>query len=711
MGFVIKKFSLQAIKEIIAKEKIAPSLFWVIPLGKGWKESDLFSIYNRFNNIDDLNLRSLCHLFVKGDPNSELKLSNSNPNISANGFNINNNGAVSNSFDGINKLLEPYEKSPQKSLIFICSNFDLPGWALTFNVDMISIDQVFDNLIIVLKRGEYQNLISLTQEVSESFENLEKARSKMSKFQGAKKFEIINNLERDIYTFCEHFNSLNQLKSIISNSDKLNLGPSIIEVLTKYSAYVTLHNFKNEVIYLIQNYRQLILDRKFSDLLSLVDVQLKSIANSFKYIPYDKVDYFVNNYEEWIILSRTEIQTYFINLFSKVQEFDKKRESEHDFFYPDYIRKSELFIQEIIDISPKMLIDLEIILKDYAKIISWDLPRMVGWKMSLLSEQSVTIGDFVESLNELFPESKIELEYDDEDFILNGDYFTDYFHHFLLENTAFFNDKRKLAEKMIGCFQPSYRKSVLRTLCSDKIEEYKDKSKLLTLLGWDQDPSYKNTISLISFFTLENGEYVITNPKHNTWNDLRKCLESYLTDITAIIKSYLIDDNDQIQNLVRRVHPDFTLKGNSNKSGASVLMSGTSALMIEALGPQWRADYDWGTFIQKINKIKEILNTNNHWEEDVKREEVIALELNPLFNDIFILTKDLFKVMPLHFRPISSHLCDLYSGEAWSHDLAEKKQLRIIIKEMDFDFKSNKEMIIWNPSKINPTVVKYKILK
>ena len=703
MGFVIKKFTLQAIKEIISKEKIAPSLFWVIPLGKPWTKNDLFKIYNQFNEVDSLDFKTLCHFFVKGDPDSNFKASNNKNNLSASGFNHKNNLDGSSQLDEFTKLLEPYEKKNQKSLIFLCSNFDLPGWGLSLNLDKISIDEVYQDFIEIIKKQNYENLINLTQEVSVSFKQLELIRNKLPKFQGDKKNEILSSLETAIISFNESFNSNYQIGLIIKNSEKLNLDDELINSLKKFEAFLIFHNNVTNTLLLINNYKTLILEKKYNEIINLVENNLKQIASKFKYIPDYKIDLFVNRFEDWLYETKADIKVYFKDLHSIINKFYSDRESEYDNHYPKYIKSSSLFLEEIMNISPRILIDLEEKFKKYTDVISWDQPRMIGWKASILSKHPKTVGSFVEYLNELFPESKIDLNQDDEDELLNGDFFTDYFHHILLENTSMFSDKRKLAEKMIGCFDLSQRKEILKSLNFINYDAH-DKSNILSLLGWEQDPSYKNTISLISFFTIENDMYVITNPKLNTWNDLRKCLESYLDDLTSIIKSHLISDNNQIQNLILRRHPDFSFTPGNNTSG-------TSLLIIEALGPKWKEDYDWGAFINILNHLIRILNTNNHWDEDIKREEHIANELNPLFNKLFILVKDYFKVMPLHFRPISSHLCDLYSGEAWSHDLNEKKQIRIIIKEIDLAFKSNKEMLIWNPSKINPTVVKYKILK
>ena len=146
----------------------------------------------------------------------------------------------------------------QKSLIFLCSNFDLPGWGLSLNLDKISIDEVYQDFIEIIKKQNYENLINLTQEVSVSFKQLELIRNKLPKFQGDKKNEILHSLETAIISFNESFNSNYQIGLIIKNSEKLNLDDELINSLKKFEAFLIFHNNVTNTLLLINNYKTLI---------------------------------------------------------------------------------------------------------------------------------------------------------------------------------------------------------------------------------------------------------------------------------------------------------------------------------------------------------------------------------------------------------------------------------------------------------------------
>lgn len=68
--------------------------------------------------------------------------------------------------------------------------------------------------------------------------------------------------------------------------------------------------------------------------------------------------------------------------------------------------------------------------------------------------------------------------------------------------------------------------------------------------------------------------------------------------------------------------------------------------------------------------------------------------------------------MPWHFKPISNFWTNpaVYSGRAWSHDHYDKKEIKILVWESETRINLNTEILVWNPSKINPVMTKYLIL-
>ena len=252
---------------------------------------------------------------------------------------------------------------------------------------------------------------------------------------------------------------------------------------------------------------------------------------------------------------------------------------------------------------------------------------------------------------------------------------------------------------------------------SDQLEFHHDLnneySNFLESLGWAKPDHVEYQTSLVSFFEKVDGTYVLSNPKIETWNSLRISIESYLKDLIKIITTNLPDSKNELYNLVLLRVSDFQFqtKNNWDREIENITI-GPANKIIYALGSNWKADFDWRNFYNLINKIREIINKPAHHNKIIRTEDVIANELNPLFNNFFELTKNIFKIMPWHFKPISNFWTNpaVYSGKAWSHDHYDKKEIKILVWESETKIELNKEILVWNPSKINPVMTKYFIL-
>jgi hypothetical protein len=371
-----------------------------------------------------------------------------------------------------------------------------------------------------------------------------------------------------------------------------------------------------------------------------------------------------------------------------------------DDYYPTYKRIANDLVEEVMKFSAIALIEIERSGLLELQIIAIDQPRMIGWKIANSISSRLSTISFAEYLNRDYG-ADIELNEINRDDKLDGDVFTDYLHHILINNSSKYGDKRKVAEKLMCYFNYDQRREVVDffRLTDD---QKTDNSKLLNGLGWaERTHDYFDT-SLISYFEKNaDGNYFITNPKKESYSGLREGLESYLKDLVRIIKKHLTSDENQLNKLILSKYPNFIKP--------KLLTSAPLCMMIHALGPLWQHNLNWDEYNKIILSINKILNEDGrvHHNELIRREDEVVRALNPLFNDLFKFTKTIFTIMPWHFRPTSNFMSNLYTGMAWSHDVKEKKEIRVLVWENEDEIEFGEEILIWNPSKINPVMTNY----
>jgi hypothetical protein len=382
----------------------------------------------------------------------------------------------------------------------------------------------------------------------------------------------------------------------------------------------------------------------------------------------------------------------------------------------DKVNKSQLplkikFFEKIVNVLPAFFIDLEKQFRNSTEIVFWDEMNMISWKAVTGIKQQKTVGDFLFFLKEILL-VEVDNSSIDNDIYLDGDIFYDYFHYLLTVKTFKFNDKRDIAKKILQYFRLDERKQILLSL-GQPIEMANDQNIFLNLLGW-QEPELKNyDTSIMSFFIKENDAYILNNASRETWSSLRESMESYLKDLIKILSSEITNDNSELYLIIRNADGEFrfNFEPNWNKEIEKITI-GPAARIIKALGNTWNSTLNWVDLYSTISKIGKLLNENrNHHSDIIRRDDLIAIEITPYFNQLFKLVKLNFKTMPWHFIPNSSiwSFPSVYSGIAWSHDEIEKREIKIVHSDTN-QIEFNKMILIWNPSKINPVMVNYKLL-
>ena len=715
MGYQLGTYSTKEIKELINEDKIMPSLFWVFPIGRGWKNHELEQIYSTFNDTQNRSIyQYLGNFFVK-----DLNLVKFDKKKKSSRF------ESVESTEEINDLLERFNNKVGKSLMILTSNFPMPGWGIV--VKITDVNDFLLNLNSLLTKDVFKPLVDLSFEIYPSYLELQKIKKNIPLEPKNNKLKLAESVISSIRQLKKNKNDGLVLKSVLS---KLQIfDDEQYTSLKKFQAYLLFKNSPLIVQELIERYLDKILNKEFDDLNEELGPSYIKIFKAFKFIPKDEVAILSKNIENWISNTEKEYDKFFEKLFDEIElkrsnilreandeniRFKNLKESWQQnliLHNPRHISMVSNFIEKVMELSPIFLIELEKKFKQNLIICPWDDVRMIGWKTSKCVDSQTDTLSFAIYLNEQF-NAEIEESDIDHHETLNGDVFTDYIHYILFKDKSKFGDRRKLVEKVLSYFRQRERMQILKNLDIQK-NESNDLSEFLHLLGWGKPTHVEYDTSLVSFFKKDGTRYILSNPKRETWNSLRISMESYLKDLIKIISKNLPYKSKEIQEIVRLKFNDFNFDFPSNwEKEFSHPTIFPASIIIFALGEQWKSELNWKVFHEIISKISNRLNPDSHFHEIIKIEDEIAKELNPLFNNLFEVSKEIFQIMPWHFKPNSKIFSNpaIYCGMAWSHDHFEKKEIRILAWESECEIELNKEILVWNPSKINPIMTNYKIL-
>jgi hypothetical protein len=128
---------------------------------------------------------------------------------------------------------------------------------------------------------------------------------------------------------------------------------------------------------------------------------------------------------------------------------------------------------------------------------------------------------------------------------------------------------------------------------------------------------------------------------------------------------------------------------------------GSAFIILEALLHENFPDRKevWENLLNNLSSLSKKLNPLSHHP----LEEIDTSNLQKEMSKILTCTNDLIVEMPWHFFPTqrNGYLPSVLTGNAWSHSYKEKRQMSIILWSGEEGLKN---MLIWNPSKINRVI-------
>ena len=740
MGYKIEAYSLAELNRISTPGKVVPALFWVIPVGQ-WDSSELEELWHHFttrtsicNELGLMLVKDTTRWDTHADSSQISDLSDLTGRLSE----LLPSG-ISRIYD--DEYLSPKERKNQ--ILILSGSYPQPGWGV-----LISLKKHAD-IERLLKNAIDPKVRSVFIRASNSF----KAWSALKKDKPVKGdvevlikkkkycvelYKVLESLLKELSS--EHLNNLyfEKLKKITKEGtfkeisqeidpligyadDKFILSLLLLkaskdinekELDSTLIRFVTQHNSKTNNLFESETNAQI--KEAASKLLKLKeDDRPKELFVLWSQNIYkNKIEYINNTVQDL----KTKFQSFIGEFELTVEQFESRYNSELTEWQREVEEKRLLFhnaLQEVLkshlENAPSFLLNLEkqtLLNEIPSKSVSWDPPRMIGWKI-LTEGIQIANFDITTYLKEMIPEFSKQVNNGsiNDDTLINGSLFTDYVHYISKSdiNLSSRNATKILLEKLLRL---SEIRTILRNYQQGETLDYTHPQmveKLLEKFGW---PAEKHSVkNKLADCIIENEGSVSIN-KSLKGNDIRIICENYCKDLVDTLSSMIGYTADELLDLVITNYPEYKSQKRGWNHEISNLTLGSanfilSTLLKEALPDKKEASIN---FIQSLNGLRNKFNDLSHDPPIGETSHLIEGIV-----DLLKYTNELIVEMPWHFYPVqrNGHQPIVLTGDAWSHSHKQNRQLSIILWHSDNNAES---MLVWNPSKVNPVMPDAKLI-
>ena len=722
MGYKIKSksFSLSELQKLSIPGRSVPSFFWLIPLGN-WDQKKIKVLWDFFNEEESI-CRDIGLMIVKD---------NSDNTINVTDFSVLTAKLSDILPAGVAEMHEDNNSSIDQALI-LSAAFPQPGWGvlislkkekeleklITLSLEELSGDLygVFTNAINIYQRWEQHKRNAPKSPDLEFFFSRKKFYEELINILSDLKNEAENNIINESYyqKFLKELNGndfeipeeLSSLKEHISNEfilailikrtfNKLNDADIINKRLNEFIKNPDPQFFKEE------KDKDII---RCAKLLSKLDYQTKPV-NDFVTWADEIYNANVINVNTLVENALRDIKIRKINLIEEkenlVSGFKNERtrwlKKERD-LHGGLRRKLELAIKYQIEQGPVFLQEVERCSKSLgieSMPVSWDPPRMIGWKILSYGIELTNV-DFKVSMEKEIPGHSIT---DNTDNVVDGSLFTDYVHYYSKENINL--TTREATKRLLSnLLRPGDILKVKKDIETKDIEQMVE--ELITHLGWPLK-SKMTERKLAECINVDGEKLSINSDLIGKENDIRIIIESYCKDLIYTLSANLGYEEHEFWEMMDIHEPKYrkNTKGVSWYSEIQKLTIGNAIVILKVLLEKAYPDKANISLqlIETLTRLRDNLNALSHHNTKKFSPDNLAYDIH----NVLEYTKQIISEMPWHFSPVqrTGELPVVLTGDGWSHSYKENRQLSIIVWSTE---KNNQEMLIWNPSKINPVI-------
>lgn len=735
MGYKIETYSLAELNRISTPGKVVPALFWLIPVGQ-WDYHELEQLWFQFTRSQSI-CNDLGLMLVKNtDSWNTNTISRQTSDLS---------DLTGKLYDllpsGIRKIYNDEYLSPKNKknqILILSGSYPQPGWGVLISLKKHDdIEKLLENAIdqnvctvyinasnsfkawTTLKRnkpikGDVDVLKNKKKYCVELYNALDKLLEELSlQYINSFYYEILKKIANE-GTFKELTETIDLLFE--NADDKFILSLLLLkaskeieedELDTTLIRFNTLHNSKINNLFKTEKNDQI---KKIASLLLKLneeDRPKEMFASWAQYIYESKITDIIKTVQELKVNFQLHIgefelaiERFDTSYNSALREWQKNVEQSRLLFH----KELQEVLKSHLEYSPLFLLKLEKQTRlngIFSKSVSWDPPRMVGWKI-LTEGIQIANFDITTILKEMIPEYSNQIPSDshNEDALINGGFFTDYVHYISMSDSRLSprSATKNLLERLL---RPAEIKTIL-TNCKTNIIPNNTPGQmvesLLVEFGWpiEKDNNERKLVECI-----EGTDGNISINKLFSGNDIRIICESYCKDLVDTLSTKIGYNEEELLNLISLKNPEYKSQNRGWNYEVSKMTIGSSLYILKALLNEALPDknIDSEILIQNLRELSKKINPLSHHPPI----EINTINLVDEIFNIINCTKELISEMPWHFYPIqrNGHQPIVLTGDAWSHSHRQNRQLSIIVWAND---PNSESMLVWNPSKANPVI-------
>lgn len=343
----------------------------------------------------------------------------------------------------------------------------------------------------------------------------------------------------------------------------------------------------------------------------------------------------------------------------------------------------------------------------WVRSIPWDPARMVGWKI-MTSQVKLRIRDLQIAAGELMPGSPVTSPvHGSTTSVADGSYFTDYVHHIAISKPGF-SPRAVTRDLLARLLRPAEMMDLIQAHGEESpkaADAPQLAEELLQAFGWRQMDGTREKPLAGCVRTGNDATPLLA--ENLSGNDLRVVLESFCKDIVDVVVGQIGYDHAEVWSAIEERIPAYRPSSRTKDWDEEVrlMTTGGAVMVLPALGPlafPAQAN-EIKEFTITLRKLAELLNKASHHREGEPAPSATLDDAPSLIHQLLGKAEAFLGELPWHLDAsfVYGEQPKVLSGEAWSHGSPAPRLLRVIVWSGS---SPGSHVTFWNKTRRNPIV-------
>jgi hypothetical protein len=362
------------------------------------------------------------------------------------------------------------------------------------------------------------------------------------------------------------------------------------------------------------------------------------------------------------------------------------------------------------DLGPRFLVEFEDICRQrgsWIRTVSWDPARMLGWKI-MVRGVNVTVQDLQVAAREFSLPVLADKAGDGEPIgPADGSYFTDYV-HFIAISRPGVSPRAVARDLVVRLVRPAEMTKLIALhggQASENTAAGEMADELLECFGWRKSDETREVPLAACLKEFRNS--ALAPEERRSGNELRIFVDSFCKDLLDVVVARLGYSEKQVWDAIVERAPEYRPSSRPKEWNDEVghLSIGAAVILLPALGPLAFPERvtQVSELVTALRTLSDLLNRASHHHEAELSSSLETHEIPVLIHQLLDRAKECLGELPWHMDTsfVYGEQPKIISGEAWSHGSATPRLLRVILWTGS---SSNRRVLLWNRTGRNPII-------